>query len=194
VEKIDSATRPVDIDPDALSTAQREVHDVILAGPRGVVEGPLRVWLLSPELASKAQALGAFCRYDTSLPPDLSELAILVTGAYWRAGFEWHVHGPLAVSAGVPAGAVDAIREEREPDLSGAQSVVYRFARALLRDHEVDDETYGAVVASLGLAGTVELVGVLGYYGLISMTIKAFRVPVPQGSSEPFANVGQGSQ
>jgi 4-carboxymuconolactone decarboxylase len=32
----------------------------------------------------------------------------------------------------------------------------------------------------------VDLVGVLGYYGLISMTINAFEIPLPDGSQDPF--------
>lgn len=178
--------RPIEIDPQTLNERQRAVHDAILAGPRGVVEGPLRVWLLSPELADRAQALGAFCRYGTHLPAAISELVILVVGSYWRAGFEWHVHAPIAQRAGIDPAAIEAIRAGRVPDLSGAQQAAYRFSRALLESHAVDDETYAAAVQGLGRQGIVELVGILGYYGLISMTIKAFAVPVPDGAPEPF--------
>src|SRR6202035_771173 len=69
-----------DIDPTTLDEEGKRVYDAIVAGPRGLVEEPLRVWLNSPTLADRAQALGAFCRYGTSLEPRLSELAILVTG------------------------------------------------------------------------------------------------------------------
>ncbi|MEI2734951.1 MAG: carboxymuconolactone decarboxylase family protein [Rhodoblastus sp.] len=96
-----------DLDPATLDAEQKRIHDEIASGPRGKVEGPLRVWLTSAGLADKAQALGAFCRYGTSLPPRLSELAILVTGAYWRAGFEWHVHAPIGVAAGLDPQAVE---------------------------------------------------------------------------------------
>jgi 4-carboxymuconolactone decarboxylase len=75
-------SRVPDLDPEKLSPEQRKVYDAIVAGPRGRVVGPLRVWLQSPELADRAQALGAFCRFGTSLPPRLSELAILVTAAH----------------------------------------------------------------------------------------------------------------
>ena len=51
--------------------------------PKGKLQGPLRVWLTSPNLADKAQRLGQFCRYETSLPTHLSELAILITGRFW---------------------------------------------------------------------------------------------------------------
>jgi 4-carboxymuconolactone decarboxylase len=173
---------------ESLSPAQRQVHDAIISGPRGVVEGPLRVWLQSPQLAERAQALGAFCRFGTSLPPRLSELAILVTGAHWRAGFEWHVHAPIAIKAGIAPEIAEAIRVGATPRfIQVDEAAVHAFARELLEKHAVSDSTYRAVEAHLGKTGTVDLVGILGYYGLISMTIVAFQVPVPPGSAEPFA-------
>ncbi len=173
---------------DDLSDEQKRVYNAIKSGPRGVVQGPLKVWLESPELADKSQALGAFCRYDTTLPPRLSELAIITTGAHWKAGFEWHVHAPIALEAGIDAEVVDAIREGREPALTKQdEQVVYAFTTQMLRNREVSDETYAKAVDVLSYRSVVDLVGILGYYGLISMTIKAFEVPVPEGSEEPFA-------
>lgn len=172
-----------------LSPAQRKVHDAIVAGPRGRVEGPLKVWLHSAELAARAQELGAFCRYHTSLPKRLSELAVLMTGAHWRAGFEWHVHAPAALAAGLDAAAVEAIRSGRTPQFARAdEAAVYDFVRELLEARAVTDGTYARARAALGAAGIVELVGILGYYALISMTIVAFQVPVPEGAAEPFAD------
>lgn len=177
-----------DLAPETMSPAQRNVHDAIAAGPRGVVQGPLKVWLHSAELASRAQELGAFCRYHTSLPKRLSELAIIVTGAHWRAGFEWFVHAPEAIRAGIDPDAVEAIRAGRRPALSKPdEAALYDFTRELLENRKVSDTTYRRAVAELGEPGTVELVGILGYYALISMTIVAFDVPVPEGEAEPFA-------
>lgn len=170
-----------------MSPEQREVHDAILSGPRGVVEGPLRVWLNSPELANRAQRLGAFCRYGTTLPPKHSELAIIVMGAFWKAGFEWHVHAPIAIKAGIDPAAVEAIRRGEQPKFTDPDAAtVYAFARELITGHRVSDATYQRAFDTLGQRGIVELVGILGYYSLISMTIVAFHVPIPDGGSEPF--------
>ena len=172
---------------DAMSGEQREAYDAIEAGPRGVVQGPLLAWLQSPALAGRAQELGAFCRYGTKLPARLSELAIITTGAYWQAGFEWHVHAPLAVEAGLDPAAVEALRTGATPHFEQEdEQAVWRFAHHLLHDHAVPDATYRTVQEMLGAQATVELVGVLGYYAFISMTIKAFGVPVPPGAAEPF--------
>ncbi|MDB5558357.1 MAG: hypothetical protein JWQ36_1291 [Enterovirga sp.] len=176
-----------DIVPDELSPEQRRVYDAIMSGPRGIVEGPLRVWVNSPGLAEKAQELGAFCRYGTSLTQRLSELAIITTGAHWQAGFEWAVHAPIAMRAGLEAEAVEAIRLGQEPKLSQPdERAVYAFSSELLRNRRVSDATFQFALDTLGQLGVVDLVGVLGYYGLISMTINAFEVPLPDGVEEPF--------
>ncbi len=170
-----------------MTPEQQAGFDAIRSSPRGGVPGPLLAWLQSPGLAERAQSLGAFCRYGTSLPPRLSELAILVTGAYWKAGYEWFVHAPIALAAGLDPAAVEALRTGGKPAFPQAdEQVVYRFAHELLHTHRVSEAAYGEAVAALGAPGVVELVGILGYYGLISMTINAFQLPVPEGEAEPF--------
>lgn len=176
-----------DLDETALTPEQRTIHDRIKAGPRGVVVGPLRVWLTSPGLAERAEALGAFCRYGTALPPRLSELAILVVGADWRSGFEWATHAPIALAAGVPEAAVEAIRRGERPEgMDAAMAAVHDVAAELLRDRRVGEATYRRAEAALGAVALVDLVGILGYYTLICMTINAFEVPLPPGAPDPF--------
>lgn len=178
-----------DLVPEALTADQRRVYDNIMASPRGVVIGPHRVWLLSPTMADRAQALGEFCRYRSSLSPNLSELAIIVIGAYWKAGFEWFHHAPIAIKAGVDPAAVEAIRTGREPNLPDPEeNVVYRFSHELLNAHRVSKATYDKAIALLGEVGVVDLVAVLGYYTLICMSINAFEIPTDDGS-DPFADV-----
>ncbi len=177
-----------DIVVENLLPEQRRVYDAILSGPRGVVQGPLRVWLNSPELADRAQALGAFCRFGTVLPPRLSELAIITAGAYWKAGFEWAVHAPIALKTGLDPQAVEAIRKGEQPGFERPdEAAVHAFAHELLHNRKVSDATYQRAEQELGGRALVDLVGILGYYGLISMTIVAFEVPVPEGEAEPFA-------
>src|ERR671916_1228290 len=140
-----------DIVPEELSPEQRRVHDAILLGPRGVVQGPLRVWLNSAELAARAQALGAFCRYGTVLPPRLSELAIITAGAYWKAGFEWAVHAPIALKAGLDPAAVEAIRTGGRPNFARPdEAALHAFAHELLHDRKVSAETYQKAEMEIG--------------------------------------------
>jgi len=164
-------------DPARMSEAQRAAYQAIAAGPRGKVEGPLAVWLHSADLADRAQALGAYCRFGSSLPPRLSELAILVMGAYWQAGFEWQIHAPIAEAAGISPSIIAAIKRRElpvftEPDVQAVHDCV----RELLDTRSVSDQTYAIARHALGDRGLVDLVGVLGYYSMISMTIKMFNV------------------
>jgi len=176
-----------DIDFATLDEEQERVYRAIVSGPRGRVEGPLRVWLASPGFAERAQALGAFCRFHSSLPPRLSELAILVVGAYWRAGFEWFAHAPIALAAGLDPAAVEAIRRGEDPALVAEdERAVYCFSHELTRRRRVSQATYEGAEQILGRQGLVDLVGILGYYTMISMTINAFEVEIPEPGPDPF--------
>ena len=160
-----------------MSKRQKEIYDDIASGPRGNVRGPLAVWLYRPELADKAQQLGRYCRYDSSLSPRLSELAILTTARIWDAAFEWQAHVPPALAAGVAHHIIDSLAADKDPVFSADdEQLVYEFSRELNLTRGVSDALYARAVAVLGEEGTVDLVGVLGYYALISMTIKAFDV------------------
>lgn len=166
-----------------LDESQKRVHEAITSGPRGEVVGPLGVWLWRPELADRAQRLGEYARYDTKLPPRLSELAILVVARFWGSEFEWCVHKKIALEAGVDFEVVEAIRSGDKPLLEEQdQAIVYEFSRTLLEQREVDDELYKLAIEELGQESTIDLVGILGYYSLISLTINAFRVPLPEGA------------
>lgn len=176
-----------DLDESRLTPEQQVVSDRIKAGPRGVLAGPLRVWLTSPALAERAQELGAFCRYHSSLPTRLSELAILVTGAYWRSGFEFAHHAPIGIAAGLSPALVEALRMGERPEgMADDESAVHDVASELHRDKFVSPATYARAEAVLGQVALVDLVGILGYYTLISMTINAFEVPLPPGAADPF--------
>ena len=174
------------LNEDQLTDRQREVHDRIVSGPRGVVQGPLRVWLQSPDLADRAQALGQFARFDTRLPPRLSELAIIVTARLWSAGVEWTTHAPIAARDGVDASIIEAIAHGGIPTFEDAtQAAVFHAAVELHRDRAISEKTYATALDALGLEALVELVGICGYYTLISMTINAFHVPDGEGQGLP---------
>lgn len=173
-------TRIADLDLSQMTPAQRSVHDAIASGPRKGVRGPLAVWLHRPELAQHAQALGRYCRYETSLPPRLSELAILVLARTWGSEYEWYVHKPIALAAGVSPGVVEAIRTRATPVFDhAAEATIYQFLTDLHRDRVVSDAVYADAVAQLDEGGVVDLVGLAGYYTLISMTINVFQVTPP---------------
>jgi 4-carboxymuconolactone decarboxylase len=181
-------TRFKEIPPETMTEEQRAVCAQMIAGIRGRVPPPFQALLPSPTLCGHAQALGEFLRFQTSLPPRLSELAILVTARFWTAQYEWHVHAQMAEKGGLDPQIIAAIAEHRDPVvlMKDDERAVYGFARMLHEKHKVDDHTYKEAVRQIGARGTVELVGLLGYYTLISMTLNVFEVPVP-GGAQPLA-------
>jgi 4-carboxymuconolactone decarboxylase len=166
--------------PVSYSDRQREVADAITSGPRGGLRGPLAMWLHRPELADRAQSFGQYCRYDSSLPPVLSELGILVTARYWNAEYEWFAHKRIALEAGLSPDIAEAIRQRERPAFGDpAQEVVHDFALALHTDKRVSQELYDKAASILGTDGVVDLTAVLGYYGFVSMTLNVFEVMPP---------------
>ena len=173
-----------------MSPQQLRVHDEILDDPRrGIaLQGPFHAWLYSPELADRAQKLGKFCRFSSSLPKRLSELAILVVARHWSAQFEWYAHAPMAISAGISVEVVEAIRTKEIPILDADdERLVYDFVSELLESRTVSQSTYEQAEATLGRLGVVDLVGIVGYYCLVSVTLNVFDMPLPKGEAPPLS-------
>ncbi|RRH85607.1 carboxymuconolactone decarboxylase family protein [Variovorax beijingensis] len=173
---------------DTMSPEQRAVHDRIVSGPRGRIQGPLRAALHNPELADKWQALGALLRYGTSLPPRLSEIAILVTGRACNSPFEWYAHRAEAEKAGIEQPVIEAILAGSEPPgLSADDAAVYRYAVELNRHNSVSDATYNMALVRLGARTVVELTALVGYYTMVAMTLNCHEIPLPEGVVPAFA-------
>ena len=171
-------------DPAQYTPRQKEVHDVILASPRGRVVGPLALWLNRPELANAATALGTYLRYENSLGPRLSELAIITTARCWDAEFEWFAHKPLAIKAGLDPAVAEAIRDRRDPAFTDAEEeAVYRFAHEAFTSprKQVSDATYRRTLEALGQDRLVDLVALIGYYSFVSVTLNSFNVMPEDG-------------
>lgn len=175
------------VSAETLTPEQRPVYDRIVAGRRGMVVGPLRAALHSPALADRWQALGEHLRYNTSLPPRLSELAILVCGRHWNSEVEWLIHAEIAAKAGLEPDIIEALRTGRAPELCDPDDVaVYDFARELLAQGRVSDVAYAAAHERLGTVGVVELAGLVGYYSMVAMTLNAHQIPPPPTNARPL--------
>lgn len=173
-----------DLSPDEMTDAQRRVADEATSSKRGRVPAPLRAWLHSPELGARAQRLGEFVRYDTILGPQLSELAILVTARFWTSHFEWFAHKRDGLKAGLDPAIIEAIAQRRMPPLDNPKTrAVYDYAVALHETHGISNEIHVSAMRELGEQGVVELVGLLGYYTLVAMTLNAFEIGLPEGES-----------
>ena len=173
--------------PDRMDPEQHRVHDRIVAGPRGRIQGPLRAALHNPELAERWSALGELLRYRTTLSPRHSELAILVTGRACRSPFEWYAHRLEGEKAGIEPHLLEALLEQRELDGPGSDdALVVRFATELNRFNSVSDATYDAALARFGARTVVELTALVGYYTMVAMTLNAHEIPLPEGVEPAF--------
>jgi 4-carboxymuconolactone decarboxylase len=179
------------LDEKSLTPAQRALLDSIRSGPRGsstTIRGPFAVFLHAPAFGELAQQLGGYCRFKTGVPPRLSEFAILVTARLWRAQYEWFAHVPQAERAGVKAETIRDLHKGRVPKAAPKdERAIYDFIQELYKTRRVSDKTFARVHALLGDAATVELVGILGYYVLISMILNVFRMSPPESEPLPFA-------
>jgi 4-carboxymuconolactone decarboxylase len=171
-----------------LSPRQQEISDRITSR-RGGTRGPFLVWLRSPELCEKVEALGAFCRFESSLDPRLRELSLLIAARHWDAQYSWNAHVGKAADLGVSRESLTALAEHREPHFTSKdEDIVYRFSSEILGDHFVSDATFATALAELGEQGIVDLIGSLGNFSMLAMLLNACQVDL-QAVEPPFPDV-----
>ncbi|GIM89190.1 carboxymuconolactone decarboxylase family protein [Paractinoplanes toevensis] len=177
------------IKPDAMTERQQEISARI-AGRRGAVRGPFQVWIQSPELCERVEALGAYCRFESSLPLRLRELALLLAARHRDAQYSWNAHVAKAVEEGIPVAAVEAIAERGKPVFDNPEDdAFYQFCQELLEDHFVADETFERARAYFGAEGLVDTVGALGNFTMLGMLLNAFQVDLQADRQPPFPDI-----
>jgi 4-carboxymuconolactone decarboxylase len=181
-------TRFPELAPDQMNADQKAMYDAIMAGPRHSTQGPFNAWLRSPQLGDRLQRVGEYLRFNTTIPHKLNEFAILITAVEWKAGFEWYAHYPLAIKAGLEPAVAKDLQEGRRPaNMSDDETLVYDFATQLQRQHQVSDAVYAAAVARFGEQGVVDLIALVGYYNLVSMTLNVGQVQAPASAGPTLA-------
>lgn len=168
-------------DKSGMTPEQKRVFDGIVNGKRGEIVGPLRAALHNPELAERWSKLGETLRFGTTLPPRLSELAILVTARVWNSELEWTIHRRAAETAGLERSIIDAIRNRETPMMPHKDDRdIYSFTVELLSGSVVSDVTYQAILTRWGEKGAVELTAIVGYYCMVALTLNTHRIPLPE--------------
>jgi 4-carboxymuconolactone decarboxylase len=152
------------------------------------ISGPFVPLLRSPEVMSRARAMGDYLRFKSVLPPRLSEFVILLTARAWTQQYEWHAHHPLALKAGLNPETVKAIAEGRRPaPMLEDEEVLYDFCDEIRRNQGVTDATYGRMLARFGEQGIIDTAGIVGYYTLLAMVMNTARTPLPDGERPGLA-------
>ncbi len=165
-----------------MTPAQKKMFEGLISGERRGASGPFNVLLRSPEMGDLAQQFGASMRYHSSIPPKLNELAIIITARHWTSQYEWYAHRRAAQTAGLSQSIIDAVAAGTRPAaMAPEEAAVYNFCTELLTAKQVSDATFNAARDRFGERGVVDLIGVTGYYQLVSMLLNVDRYPLPEG-------------
>jgi 4-carboxymuconolactone decarboxylase len=174
---------------EAMTPAQRAAADELIAGPRKAVFGPFIPLLRSPELMSRVGKLGEYLRFDSVLDARTRELATCVAARHTANQFEWLMHAPAALKAGVPQATLDAVAQGRTPRApEEADALTLAFANELLTHHGVSDVTWSEALARFGEQGAVELTGLIGYFVMVCWVMNVARTDTRNtGGATPLA-------
>ena len=146
------------------------------------ISGPFEPMLWSPEAMIRAASMGTYLRYKSVYPQNLSEFVILIAARSWSQQYEWSVHYPIALKAGVSKEIADAIMEGRRPQkMSEEQDMLYDFTTELIQNKFVSDATYHRVLAKFGEKGVIDAISITGYYTLLAMVLNVARTPPDPG-------------
>jgi 4-carboxymuconolactone decarboxylase len=174
--------------PEALSEDQRRAAAELAAGPRGGVRGPFIALLRSPQLMQRLQKVGEYLRFESALERRLAEFAMLIVARRLTQQFEWQVHYPLAIGAGLRRETAEALAQGAHPaGMADDEALVHDFCTQLLHTNGVADTTYSAAVKHLGERGVVDLVGLVGYFITVSLVMNVAHTPAPRAGSAPLA-------
>jgi 4-carboxymuconolactone decarboxylase len=170
------------IDPDAMTPAQRRVHETMVNGPRkSAPVGPLAIAMHRPELAEAMSALGLVLRFNSSFAPRLREFAILTCGRHWDCQFEWASHEGEARKAGLSEESIATLKAGGSRFAREDEQAIHDYATEILTHKFPSDPGFQRVVALFGMAGAVELTGLIGYYAMVALLLNAADLPLPEG-------------
>ncbi len=166
---------------------QKAAFDELVQQRGGAVPdtGPGSVMLNAPEVARRALGLALYLRTETSLPPRIRELGMLVAARENDCQFIWHAHAPAARKAGLKDGIVDALRDKQEiPGMAPDEAAVVGYGQEFFRTRRVSQSTFDAALSQFGVLGLTELTNLMGCYSMLAFNVNAFGVELPADSPE----------
>jgi 4-carboxymuconolactone decarboxylase len=174
---------------DALSSEQQEMQKMLVTPPRNsrINTGPFNAFARSPELGILLLKVSDYVRWNTSLPPRLSEFAIMIAARQWSQPYEWRAHYPLAIKAGLDRQViVDLAAGNRPAGMNEDETALYDFCTELYRNRDVSDKSFKAAAAKFGERGIMDVIGIIGYYDLVSMALNTQRATGTPGEEPPL--------
>ena len=176
-------TRLPEIPVDQYTTEQQKAAQEFELVRKKAPWGPFAMLMYSPELMNNARTMGDYLRYHSAFDSALSEFAILITAREWSQDYEWSVHYPIAIKAGLKPAIVESLKDGRRPEgMTEDQTIVYDFTIELQRNKRVSDATFAKIEKRFGKKGAVDLAGIAGYYTFLAMEMNMARRPTPIGN------------
>jgi len=159
---------------DQLTPEQQKMATMLTTPPRnsGLNTGPFNAFARSPALGVLLLQVSDYVRFNSSLPPRLSEFAIMIAARHWSQPYEWRAHYPLAIKGGLDRQIlVDLGAGTRPHGMKEDETALYDFCTELYRDKDVSDVAFKAALAKFGERGIMDLIGIIGYYDIASMAL-----------------------
>jgi 4-carboxymuconolactone decarboxylase len=178
------------LNPDQLSPEQKAYIENLQKPPRNnttaLKNPPFKVYMRSPALASKLEAVSDYVRWSTGQPPRLTELAIMVTARHWSSQWIWRGHYRAAVKDGLdPSVGADIAAGKHPTAMKEDETILYNYATEMYRDKAVSDATFAAAVKAFGEKGLIDLVATMGYYDTVAMTLITAKAVAPKEADVP---------
>ena len=159
---------------DQLTAEQQKMATILKTPPRNseINTGPFNAYARSPGLGLLLLQVSDYVRFNSSLPPRLSEFAIMIAARHWSQPYEWRAHYPLAIKGGLDRQIlVDLGAGTRPHGMKEDETALYDFCTELYRDKDVSDAAFKAALAKFGERGIMDLIGIIGYYDIASMAL-----------------------
>jgi len=175
---------------DQLTPEQQTMATMLKTPPRNggaLNSGPFNAYARSPGLGILLLHVSDYVRYNSSLPPRLSEFAIMIGARQWSQPYEWRAHYPLAIKGGLDRQIlVDLGAGTRPQGMKDDEAALYDFCTELYRDKDVSDASFKAAVAKFGERGIMDIIGIIGYYDIASMALIVQRASGKAGDEAPL--------
>jgi len=147
----------------------------------GALMGPWNPWLQEPVIGKAIWDLTLAMTAGAALPDNVRQLVILVVGARFDAAYEIYAHIAVAEHEGMKPERLASLTADQKPaDLTRDEAVAFDVAYKLVRGGTLPEPLYRLAVDTFGQHGANELFYLVGLYCLVSMTLNAYNVPVPE--------------
>ena len=182
-----------------LDTEGQRRYDVIVNPDSRYADGPwgqVAMWMYSPLMVEHIFPAGTYLRFGTQKDPRLTELALLSTAREVRSQYEWSVHEPAAVAAGLEPEIIDIVKRRTPldavddvPGLGERERTLIQFAREVVSDERLSSPTFAQALALFGDKDMMNLAWLVGYYNFVNITLKIFDIQLEPGRERRLSDL-----